>query len=156
MTEVHHGNAINTLDPKLERNEAITVAIKDIYILASRCLLVDRRQRPTMEECSRFLWNVRKKYNDLIKKESNDNWLEDIWFHTSCTQRCGRTYVLVQFFMVWFYLIVLVQFFFLSFFRFIWLHYDCKFWYRKVLLVLLSWKISDTGCNGFNGMVYCK
>ncbi|KAF3328244.1 Calmodulin-binding receptor-like cytoplasmic kinase 2 [Carex littledalei] len=73
MTEVHRGNAINTLDPKLEPNEAITVAVKDIYILASRCLLVDRRQRPTMEECSRFLWNVRKKYNDLIKKESNDN-----------------------------------------------------------------------------------
>lgn len=156
MTEVHHGNAINTLDPKLEPNEAITVAIKDIYILASRCLLVDRRQRPTMEECSRFLWNVRKKYNDLIKKESNDNWLEDIWFHTSCT----KVWQNICFSSILYGLVLFDSFssilFFFFFFRFIWLHYDCKFWYRKALLVLLSWKISDTGCNGFNGMVYCK
>jgi serine/threonine protein kinase len=73
MTEAFRGNAINTLDPKLEPNEAITVAINKIYKLASGCLLVDRRQRLTMDECSRILWNIRKTYNDLIKKETNHN-----------------------------------------------------------------------------------
>jgi serine/threonine protein kinase len=62
MTEASRGNAINTLDPKLEPNEAITVAINKIYKLASGCLLVDRRQRPTMDFCSMILWNIRKTY----------------------------------------------------------------------------------------------
>jgi hypothetical protein len=76
MGEFLKGNAINTLDPKLEANEAITVAVKQIYELASRCLVVDRRKRPTMSDCSRILWNIRKTYTDMglvSRCLSNDN-----------------------------------------------------------------------------------
>lgn len=73
MGEFYKGNTIGTLDPKLSANEAIMLAVKQIYELASRCLLADRRKRPTMAECSRILWNIRKTYNDMTKGEANDN-----------------------------------------------------------------------------------
>ncbi|KAJ4784068.1 Nodulation receptor kinase [Rhynchospora pubera] len=73
IAEFYKGNAIDTLDPNLKPDEAISAAVRQIYELASHCLVIDRRKRPTMEECCRTLWNIRKTYNDMIKKETVDN-----------------------------------------------------------------------------------
>lgn len=72
MTKFLKGNTSGTIDPKLATNPAITGAAERIYDLAYRCLNSDRRRRPSMDECGRVLWNIRKAYTDLVR---NAIWL---------------------------------------------------------------------------------
>ncbi|KAJ3682526.1 hypothetical protein LUZ60_015099 [Juncus effusus] len=64
MNEALNGNAIRTIDPNLILNPAMNLAVERIYELAYHCLNMDRKKRPSMEECGKILWNVRKSYND--------------------------------------------------------------------------------------------
>ncbi|KAJ3682525.1 hypothetical protein LUZ60_015098 [Juncus effusus] len=70
LREFVNGNAITTLDPNLKPNSAISWAVEQIYKLALGCLNQNRKKRPSMEECSRVLWNIRKKYNDSVARRN--------------------------------------------------------------------------------------
>ncbi|KAJ4774458.1 hypothetical protein LUZ62_058715 [Rhynchospora pubera] len=70
MTEFRKGNVRSTIDPKLTIDSAIIVAAERIFDLAYRCLNSDRRKRPSMDECGKILWNIRKAYNDLARNAS--------------------------------------------------------------------------------------
>ena len=60
MKKFTEGDAILTLDPRLERSAAKSLAIEKMYELALRCLAPTRRSRPSMRKCAEILWSIRK------------------------------------------------------------------------------------------------
>jgi hypothetical protein len=69
IQEFEGGRAIKTLDPNLEPNSAINLALEQIYELASQCLNQTRKMRPNMKTCAEILWSIRKNYHDLLNSE---------------------------------------------------------------------------------------
>ncbi|KAK4344934.1 hypothetical protein RND71_035110 [Anisodus tanguticus] len=65
MKKFTNGDAILTLDPRLERSAANSLAMEKIYELALQCLAPHRHNRPTMRKCAEILWSIRKDYREL-------------------------------------------------------------------------------------------
>ncbi|XP_004248052.1 calmodulin-binding receptor-like cytoplasmic kinase 2 isoform X1 [Solanum lycopersicum] len=65
MKKFTSGDAILTLDPRLERSAANSLAMEKIYELALQCLAPHRQNRPTMRKCAEILWSIRKNYREL-------------------------------------------------------------------------------------------
>ncbi|KAM3204514.1 calmodulin-binding receptor-like cytoplasmic kinase 2 isoform X2 [Capsicum annuum] len=65
MKKFTSGDAILTLDPRLERSAANSLAMEKIYELALQCLAPHRHNRPTMRKCAEILWSIRKDYREL-------------------------------------------------------------------------------------------
>lgn len=65
MKKFTEGDAISTLDPRLERSDPNNFALEKILELALQCLAPSRRSRPSMRRCAEILWAVRKDYREL-------------------------------------------------------------------------------------------
>ncbi|KAJ8556300.1 hypothetical protein K7X08_023058 [Anisodus acutangulus] len=65
MKNFTNGDAIFTLDPRLERSAANSLAMEKIYELALQCLAPHRHNRPTMRKCAEILCSIRKDYREL-------------------------------------------------------------------------------------------
>ncbi|KAJ0054474.1 hypothetical protein Pint_00461 [Pistacia integerrima] len=59
------GDAISTLDPKLEQTDANNLALEKVLELALQCLAPRRQNRPGMRRCAEILWSIRKDYREL-------------------------------------------------------------------------------------------
>ncbi|CAI9101885.1 OLC1v1000032C1 [Oldenlandia corymbosa var. corymbosa] len=66
MKKFMEGDAILTLDPRLERCGAKNLAIEKMYELALVCLAPTRRNRPSMRKCAEVLWSIRKDYREQL------------------------------------------------------------------------------------------
>ncbi|KAK3009619.1 hypothetical protein RJ639_013804, partial [Escallonia herrerae] len=66
MKKFTDGDAIMTLDPRLERSPATNFALQKIYELALQCLAPHRKHRPSMRRCAEILWSIRKDYRELV------------------------------------------------------------------------------------------
>lgn len=58
--------AEEVLDPCLLRTAAAAQALEAVLELAFRCLGPVRSERPSMDDCCRALWAVRKTYRDMV------------------------------------------------------------------------------------------
>ena len=58
--------AAEVLDPCLLRTAAAATALEAVLELAFRCMGPVRDERPSMEDCCRALWAVRKTYRDMV------------------------------------------------------------------------------------------
>ncbi|CAL5340010.1 hypothetical protein CsSME_00023887 [Camellia sinensis var. sinensis] len=70
MKKFTDGDAIVTLDPKLEQCPANTFAVEKILELALQCLAPHKQNRPTMRRCAEILWSIRKDYRELSTSET--------------------------------------------------------------------------------------
>ncbi|KAL2461538.1 Calmodulin-binding receptor-like cytoplasmic kinase 2 [Abeliophyllum distichum] len=59
------GDAILTLDPRVQRSPANNFVMEKILELALQCLAPHRRNRPTMKKCAEILWSIRKDYREF-------------------------------------------------------------------------------------------
>ncbi|KAI4369877.1 hypothetical protein MLD38_018274 [Melastoma candidum] len=59
------GDAIATLDTKLERTAPNNFVVEKILELALQCLAPNRRSRPSMRHCAEILWGIRKDYREI-------------------------------------------------------------------------------------------
>ncbi|XP_048572592.1 calmodulin-binding receptor-like cytoplasmic kinase 2 isoform X1 [Triticum urartu] len=71
MEKFSKGDAILTLDPNLEVNDATNLAIEKMYELALQCLAPKKRNRPSMRRCAEILWSIRKDYRELAQPTSS-------------------------------------------------------------------------------------
>ncbi|XP_037426491.1 calmodulin-binding receptor-like cytoplasmic kinase 2 [Triticum dicoccoides] len=71
MEKFSKGDAILTLDPNLEVNDATNLAIEKMYELALQCLAPKKRSRPSMRRCAEILWSIRKDYRELAQPTSS-------------------------------------------------------------------------------------
>ncbi|XP_030468254.2 calmodulin-binding receptor-like cytoplasmic kinase 2 [Syzygium oleosum] len=69
MKKFTEGDAISTLDPRLERSDPTNFALEKILELALQCLAPNRRSRPSMRRCAEILWGVRKDYRELSPQD---------------------------------------------------------------------------------------
>ncbi|KAK6920097.1 Protein kinase domain [Dillenia turbinata] len=69
MKKFTDGDAILTLDPRLERNPVNNSAMEKILELALQCLAPRRQGRPSMRRCAEILWNIRKDYRDVAASD---------------------------------------------------------------------------------------
>lgn len=60
------GDAVSTMDPRLEATTANCNALEKIIELAFECLAPQRQNRPTMKRCAEILWSIRKDYKELL------------------------------------------------------------------------------------------
>uniref|UniRef100_A0A0D9VMT6 Protein kinase domain-containing protein n=1 Tax=Leersia perrieri TaxID=77586 RepID=A0A0D9VMT6_9ORYZ len=60
------GATAEVLDPRLARTAATLRATEMVMELVFRCLAPLRQERPSMGECCRALWAVRKTYRDMV------------------------------------------------------------------------------------------
>lgn len=60
-----NGDAVSTMDPKLEQNQVNKLAIEKLYELALQCLAPRRQSRPSMRKCAEILWSIRKDYREI-------------------------------------------------------------------------------------------
>uniref|UniRef100_A0A5B6Z110 Protein kinase domain-containing protein n=1 Tax=Davidia involucrata TaxID=16924 RepID=A0A5B6Z110_DAVIN len=65
MKKFGDGDAISTLDPRLEQTAANNLALEKILELALQCLAPHRQNRPAMRRCAEILWSIRKDYREL-------------------------------------------------------------------------------------------
>ncbi|CAI9769578.1 unnamed protein product [Fraxinus pennsylvanica] len=65
MKKLSDGDAILTLDPRLQRSPAIDFIMEKILEIAFQCLAPHRRNRPTMKKCAEILWSIRKDYKEF-------------------------------------------------------------------------------------------
>lgn len=65
MKKFADGDAISTLDPRLERTAANNLALEKVLELALQCLAPHRQNRPSMRRCAEILWSIRKDYREL-------------------------------------------------------------------------------------------
>ncbi|XP_047319830.1 calmodulin-binding receptor-like cytoplasmic kinase 2 isoform X2 [Impatiens glandulifera] len=65
MKKFMDGEALEVMDPNLEKNDANNFAMGKIFELALRCLGNNRRTRPNMQRCVEALWNLRKDYKEI-------------------------------------------------------------------------------------------
>ena len=73
MKKFTEGDAILTLDPRLERSAAANLAIEKILELALQCLAPNRRSRPSMRKCAEILWGIRKDYRELLDSDRSSD-----------------------------------------------------------------------------------
>ncbi|XP_044952916.1 calmodulin-binding receptor-like cytoplasmic kinase 2 [Hordeum vulgare subsp. vulgare] len=67
MRKLVEGRAAeDVLDPCLLRTSAATTAVEAVLELAFRCMGPVRDERPSMDDCCRALWAVRKTYRDTM------------------------------------------------------------------------------------------
>ncbi|PPD77709.1 hypothetical protein GOBAR_DD25362 [Gossypium barbadense] len=64
MKKFTDGDAISTLDPRLELTAGINLALKKILELALQCLAPRRQIRPSMRRCGEVLWSIRKDFRE--------------------------------------------------------------------------------------------
>ncbi|KAK6918354.1 Protein kinase domain [Dillenia turbinata] len=69
MKKFIEGDAILTLDPRLERNLVNNLAVEKILELASQCLAPRRQSRPSMRRCAEILWDIRKDSRDMAASD---------------------------------------------------------------------------------------
>ncbi|XP_052141814.1 calmodulin-binding receptor-like cytoplasmic kinase 2 isoform X1 [Oryza glaberrima] len=72
MRKLAEGAAADVLDPHLPRTPATARAAEMVMELAFRCLAPVRQERPSMGECCRALWAVRKTYRDMVVAAAGD------------------------------------------------------------------------------------
>ncbi|OAY62266.1 calmodulin-binding receptor-like cytoplasmic kinase 2 isoform X2 [Manihot esculenta] len=65
MEKFAEGDAISTLDPRLERTDITDLLLEKILKLASQCLAPRRQNRPGMKKCAEILWGIRKDCKEL-------------------------------------------------------------------------------------------
>ncbi|KAL5572904.1 hypothetical protein UlMin_022501 [Ulmus minor] len=65
MKRFADGDAISTLDPKLEQSSENNLGIEKLLELALQCLAPRRQNRPSMRRCAEILWSIRKDYRDV-------------------------------------------------------------------------------------------
>ncbi|PON97338.1 Serine/threonine protein kinase [Trema orientale] len=65
MKKFADGDALSTLDPRLERSAGNNLAIEKLLELALQCLAPRRQSRPSMRRCAEILWGIRKDYREL-------------------------------------------------------------------------------------------
>ncbi|XP_030964575.1 calmodulin-binding receptor-like cytoplasmic kinase 2 [Quercus lobata] len=65
MKKFIDGEAITTLDPRLECDAADNLAIEKILELALQCLAPRRQNRPCMRRCAEILWSIRRDYREV-------------------------------------------------------------------------------------------
>lgn len=66
------GDAILTLDPKINRNPAANLVIEKVLELAFQCSAPSKLDRPTMQRTAEILWNIRKDYRELLASNGED------------------------------------------------------------------------------------
>ncbi|KAJ4954501.1 hypothetical protein NE237_011284 [Protea cynaroides] len=71
MKKFTDGDAIMTLDPRVERSPATILALEKILELSLQCLAPTKQGRPTMRRCAEILWSIRKDYRDLSASDCN-------------------------------------------------------------------------------------
>lgn len=64
MKRMKAGDAIFTMDPRLRRSPESTVAVERVLKLAQQCLLPLRQSRPSMKECAKTLWEIRRDFRE--------------------------------------------------------------------------------------------
>lgn len=64
MKRMKAGDAIFTMDPRLRRSPESTVAVERVLKLAQQCLLPSRQSRPSMKECAKTLWEIRRDFRE--------------------------------------------------------------------------------------------
>lgn len=64
------GNAISTLDPRLDKTDANNFVLEKILELALQCLAPRRQERPSMRRCAEILWSIRKDYKELAASDT--------------------------------------------------------------------------------------
>ncbi|EXC35100.1 putative leucine-rich repeat receptor-like protein kinase [Morus notabilis] len=65
MKKFADGDALSTLDPRLEHTAANNLALEKLLELALQCLAPRRQNRPNMRRCAEVLWSIRKDYREL-------------------------------------------------------------------------------------------
>ncbi|KAI9182427.1 hypothetical protein LWI28_025252 [Acer negundo] len=65
MKKFNDGDAISTLDPRLEQNAANNLALEKVLELALQCLAPHKQNRPSMRRCAEILWSIRKDYREI-------------------------------------------------------------------------------------------
>ncbi|XP_022857472.1 calmodulin-binding receptor-like cytoplasmic kinase 2 [Olea europaea var. sylvestris] len=65
MKKLSDGDAILTLDPRLQRSPANNFIMEKILEVALLCLAPHRRNRPPMKKCAEMLWSIRKDYKEF-------------------------------------------------------------------------------------------
>ncbi|MCL7042158.1 hypothetical protein MKW94_017547, partial [Papaver nudicaule] len=71
MKKFNEGDAILTMDPRLHRSAATSLAIEKIFELAYQCLAPTRQNRPSMKRCAEILWGIRKDLKELSAFDSH-------------------------------------------------------------------------------------
>ncbi|OVA19790.1 Protein kinase domain [Macleaya cordata] len=71
MKKFNEGDAVLTLDPRLHRSAATSLAIEKIYELALQCVAPTRQSRPSMRRCAEILWGIRKDFRELSASDSH-------------------------------------------------------------------------------------
>lgn len=66
IKKFNDGDAISTMDPRLERSEANNFAVEKVLDLSLQCLAPHRYDRPTMRRCAKILWTIRKDYKEIV------------------------------------------------------------------------------------------
>ncbi|GMY23697.1 calmodulin-binding receptor-like cytoplasmic kinase 2 isoform X1 [Fagus crenata] len=69
MKKFTDGDAVSTLDPRLECDSANNLALEKILELALQCLAPRRQNRPTMRRCAEILWSIRKDYREVSSSD---------------------------------------------------------------------------------------
>ncbi|TXG62908.1 hypothetical protein EZV62_009902 [Acer yangbiense] len=70
MKKFNDGDAISTLDPRLEQSAANHLALEKVLELALQCLAPHRQNRPSMRRCAEILWSIRKDYREIADMRS--------------------------------------------------------------------------------------
>ncbi|KAG9441378.1 hypothetical protein H6P81_017232 [Aristolochia fimbriata] len=65
MKSFAEGDAIQVLDPKLQRSPGTDLAVEKILEVALKCLSPTSRVRPSMWTCADMLWSIRKDYREV-------------------------------------------------------------------------------------------
>ncbi|XWS46121.1 hypothetical protein CRYUN_Cryun14cG0036400 [Craigia yunnanensis] len=65
IKKFNDGDAISTLDPRLELTAGTNLALEKTLELALQCLAPRRQSRPSMRRCGEVLWSIRKDYREL-------------------------------------------------------------------------------------------
>uniref|UniRef100_A0A0C9SAE5 non-specific serine/threonine protein kinase n=1 Tax=Wollemia nobilis TaxID=56998 RepID=A0A0C9SAE5_9CONI len=60
------GDAILSLDPKLNRSPAANLVVEKVLELAFQCSAPSRQDRPSMKRTAEILWNIRKDYREFL------------------------------------------------------------------------------------------
>ncbi|KAH9324749.1 hypothetical protein KI387_004927 [Taxus chinensis] len=61
------GDAILSLDPKINRSPAANLVVEKVLELAFQCSAPARQDRPSMKRTAEILWNIRKDYRELLE-----------------------------------------------------------------------------------------
>ncbi|XP_022857467.1 calmodulin-binding receptor-like cytoplasmic kinase 2 [Olea europaea var. sylvestris] len=70
MKKFYDGDAILTLDPRLQRSPANNFIVEKILEVALQCLAPHQRNRPTMKKCAEILWSIRKDFKEFPASDS--------------------------------------------------------------------------------------